>query len=143
MRFFGSDKRGFTLIELMIVVCIIGILTALAIPRFMTASTKSKQSEAKLILKQIYVNERTYRQQGGQYYIPGGVASKDSPMAFAMIWIEIMDDARYSYQITSGDPSTGFLATATGNIDDDDVDDIWTIDQDGILQNTTDDTQEP
>jgi prepilin-type N-terminal cleavage/methylation domain-containing protein len=142
MQIFGSDKRGFTLIELMIVVCIVGILTALAIPRFMTASTKSKQSEAKLVLKQIYVNERTYLQQGGQYYIPAGAASADNPTAFAMIWIEIMDNARYTYQITSADPNTVFLATATGNIDDDDAEDVWTIDQNGHLQNTTDDTQE-
>ncbi|MCK4273212.1 prepilin-type N-terminal cleavage/methylation domain-containing protein, partial [bacterium] len=40
------NRRGFTLIELMIVVVIIGILAALAIPRFMQATTKSKQSEA-------------------------------------------------------------------------------------------------
>ncbi|MEW5922995.1 MAG: prepilin-type N-terminal cleavage/methylation domain-containing protein, partial [Candidatus Zixiibacteriota bacterium] len=43
-----NDKSGFTLIELMIVVVIIGILAAMAIPRYMSVSTKSKQSEAKL-----------------------------------------------------------------------------------------------
>ena len=57
----------------MIVVVIIGILAAMAIPRFMAASTKTKQSEAKLILKQIYVNERTWIQQSptSTYWIPG------------------------------------------------------------------------
>jgi type IV pilus assembly protein PilA len=65
------DSRGFTLIELMILVVIIGILAAIAIPRFMTASTKSKQSEAKLILKQIYEMERAYHVEYGTYACNG------------------------------------------------------------------------
>jgi prepilin-type N-terminal cleavage/methylation domain-containing protein len=45
------EPKGTTLIELMIVVVIIAILAIMAIPRFMRTTAKSKQSEAKSILK--------------------------------------------------------------------------------------------
>jgi len=123
----------------MIVVVIIGILAALAIPRFMRSATKTKQSEAKLILKQIYVNERTYRQQSGtnNYFIPAGPASAASPNALNAIWIEIMTDAKYTYTIVGG--ANAFTATATANIDDDVAIDTWTIDHTGALVNTIND----
>jgi len=68
---FHRDSKGFTLIELMIVVVIIGILAAMAIPRFMRTTTKAKQSEAKQILKQIYTMQRAYRQQYDTYACNG------------------------------------------------------------------------
>ncbi len=136
------NKRGFTLIELMIVVCIISILAMLAIPRFMKASTKTKQSEAKTILKQIYVNQRAYRQQSqnNTYFITAEVASKDNPDAFNEIWVQVMTTCRYSFSIAAT-PNT-FVATARGNIDDDVIEDVWTITDAGILDNPTNDVEE-
>jgi prepilin-type N-terminal cleavage/methylation domain-containing protein len=133
------NEKGMTLIELVIVVVIIGILASIAIPRFMRVSTKSKQSEAKGILKQIYINEETYLQstQEVEYWIPSENASAGNPRAFATIWIDIMATARYTYTIT-GNP-TFFAATATANLDDDATIDNWQIDTSGVLTCITND----
>jgi prepilin-type N-terminal cleavage/methylation domain-containing protein len=61
------NTKGFTLIELMIVVVIIGILAALAIPRFSKASDRAKEKEADGILKQVYTLQQTYYAQWGSY----------------------------------------------------------------------------
>ena len=132
---FHRNNKGFTLIELMIVVVIIGILAALAIPRFMQATTKSKQSEAKQILKQIYTMNRAYRQEHGVYHND-----------LDILGVEISTEARYSYAITFPTANdVDFLATATADVedlDDDDAVDEWTIDEDGVLTCTYDDVTE-
>lgn len=53
-------KEGFTLIELMIVVAIIGILAAIAIPAFVNYIKRSKTSEAPSQLKSLYTGARAY-----------------------------------------------------------------------------------
>lgn len=53
-------QNGFTLIELMIVVAIIGLLAAIAIPNFLRYQKRAQQSEARTNLAGIYVAETAY-----------------------------------------------------------------------------------
>ena len=62
-----KGQKGFTLIELMIVVAIIGILAAIAIPNFLTYQLKSRQSEAKTNLQAIKTSEVSFQAERGCY----------------------------------------------------------------------------
>ena len=132
---FQNRQKGFTLIELMIVVVIIGILAALAIPRFMQATTRSKQSESKQLLKQVYTMQRTFRQANAAYGDAAVVAAPGG--TFPAIGVEIMAGAAYTYTMAAA--ANTFTCTATANLDDDATVDTWTIDQNGTLTNTIND----
>jgi type IV pilus assembly protein PilA len=140
-------QGGFTLIELMIVVAIIGILAAVAIPAFMKYIRKSKTTEAVQGIKKIYDGARSYymdesNKRGSTTAIakqfpnaaaqtpaakcctnPGGKcnpvpANWDTPEWNALKFS--MEDPfyfQYTYTATGVDTSAAFTARANGDMD--------------------------
>jgi type IV pilus assembly protein PilA len=117
------NKKGFTLIELMIVVAIIGILAAIAIPNFLNYQCKAKQSEAKQSLGTIAKNEVAYNAEYDSY------TTDLTSIGFATV-----GTTRYSYDVTAADATT-FTARATAVINSEN--DGWTIDENLDLVTTT------
>lgn len=123
------SRRGFTLIELMIVVVIIGILAALAIPKFMKVTGKAKVAEAKTILKEIFTLEKAYFNEHDAYVPFANGASCDA------IGFDIPEgNPRFQYKVECTDSTADFTATATELVDVDgngSTNGYLTMDQDG------------
>jgi len=125
-----KSRKGFTLIELMIVVVIIGILAALAIPRFMATSGKAKKSEAKTVLKQLYQLERAYFQEHDAYVAGANTAGL---VATSLGFDDPGADARYDYSVTVAGNTFTATATELADADGDGVpNETLTMDQDGV-----------
>jgi type IV pilus assembly protein PilA len=164
-----NRPAGFTLIELMIVVAIIGILASIAIPNFLSYQAKAKQSEAKVSLGAIFTSVVAYQAetQNPQSYAPvmlsqigwsaagsprysfwfgaGVNAAGDSTTVGQFFGTSVattpcnVTTAPASGGFTVSARSTGFTAGANGNIDGDPACDHWFITDQRNLQNTNND----
>ncbi|MBN1150277.1 type II secretion system protein [candidate division WOR-3 bacterium] len=70
-------KKGFSLIELMVVVVIIGILAAIAIPNFIRLRDRAKESEVKANAHTVQLVAEEYSTKYDGLY-PGGLAAVDA-----------------------------------------------------------------
>jgi len=147
LRRLEKNRAGFTLVELMIVVAIIGILAAIAIPSYLNFQAKTKRSEVKANLSAIYSAELSYYSEKDTF----------SNSFVAIRWVPVGTKYYYSYSVgneiyglsLSGNPQPGtitpgaglysFSAYGWGNIDTDTVVDVWKMDEFKALQNITND----
>ncbi len=112
--------RGFTLMELMIVVAVLGILAAVAFPSYQSYIRKGKRTDGKNALIAVQLAQEKWRVNHGSYAstvagsdcgtaaATGLCLSANSPMS--------SEGGYYSVSITSGD-SVGFVVTAAAQGD--------------------------
>jgi type IV pilus assembly protein PilE len=76
------DRSGFTLIEMMVVVVIVGILAALAYPSYLESVRKAKRAEAKTVLLQLMQQQERYYSQNTSYIVFSSASSNADEKRF-------------------------------------------------------------
>ncbi len=146
-----KKSKGFTLIELMIVVAIVGVLAAIAIPNFLTYQAKSKTSEAKVNLGSIGTSAEAWRTEKDTFvatptqlgWRPSGTTRYGYSYGGAHLASSTAPEVTGETcgNSASADPASTaaaatFLAVAEGNVDADTGCDVWTYTQARILDNS-------
>lgn len=105
--------RGFTLLELLVSVAIIGILVAVAVPQYRGYVDSTRLNNAKNNLRAIYMKEQEYYTNNNVYYSPGACGNNAAVINTNLFGGQsIIVDSYYTYCITQT-TTTDFTAKAT------------------------------
>lgn len=153
--------QGFTMIELMIVVAIIGFLSMLSIPSFLRFLSKAKRAEAYMNLGSLYVCQKAYWAENGVYsttlngkngigWKPEGYAGGGSQEKFNYTYgfnqgqeglhffTGKLKAPQTALGVTKADHES-FIIAAAADIDADGVYDLLTVNQNNDIRIVTDD----
>ena len=81
-----QDETGFTLIELMVVVLIMGILMAIAIPTFLSTQGSANDASAKSNATNVFTGEKAYYEDN-QVFIDAGSAAVSATLDTQLPWV--------------------------------------------------------
>ena len=118
-------RRGFTLMELALVLSVIGVLTALAVPSLQGVMRRARAAEARTLMEAIAHAELAYFRDHGKYLActspappPGGATAFGGGQAcWEALGVKVDGHVRYRYEVALAGPS--FTVTAEGDLDGD------------------------
>lgn len=123
------------MMEVLVVLCIIGILAAMAVPNLLPMISKSKATEAKLQLRHVLMLEKNY------FYVNSKYTTNAVDLSFEQPKL-ITADGNANYKIDVTDASTNSFtakATAVADFDGDGQYNVWQITADEKLKEVTPD----
>lgn len=136
------DKKGITLIELLIVLAIIGFLAAVGVPAYIGQQKKAARTEAYSNLESLRLLEEQYFAENGRYApnpdatwtYKGTHGTADNGIEDILLGFKPGDEAslNFSYSLQSSGTGTAFIATATGKTGTRVDGDIFTMNQNNV-----------
>ena len=124
-----QSDSGFSLVELMIVVGIIGVLAAVATPKMQIFMAKAKQAEAKTTLSHIYTLEEAYYAENSTYDKVAVVGFQQDGKVLYKVTQDVTTPSPTDFKVIVGNS----VALCPG-VDKDD--DLWSITQAKAIANT-------
>lgn len=131
----AGRRNGFSLLEVIIAMLVIGVLSAIAIPRFLVYQHKAKSAEAKTNLSAIRIAEESYFSEFEQYVsaiaepavVPGGRSTifDATGGGFATLGFDTEGDVYFSYGVAVSADRIGYSADAGADIDEDGIVQLW------------------
>jgi len=126
--------RGLTLIELLIVIIIVGILAAIAVPTYSGYMTRARRADAKTALEQLRAAQEMCRAELGRYANNADARFGGNALAALRTTFGGPDSPVGDYNITMAATATTYTGTATAFTARQSADktDPLTVDQDGV-----------